>query len=603
MDSAHVSAAEVAEWLQRLATGGDLGPLAAADSGAMCDLLNELELLKNATSAAQARVTMLAAERLRAQAIDGGTPETTADKAVAQQLALARRESPHAGSRHIGFARAMVGEMPAVHAALTAGFISEWTATQIVKETSCLSLEHRQQVDAHLAGRLGSESHRAIIAAAKAKAYELDPYSVVRRGRKAVGDRRVSVRPAPDVMAIVSGYVPVAQGVACYKALDEAAKAAKSAGDERSLDQIRADIFVERLTGQSVANDVSIEVGLVITDTALLGLDETPARLEGYGPIPAPLARDLIREQLDDEEGSAADQRPASDEQPGPEALLRKAMVWLRRLYADPATGVLTGQDDRRRLFTGPLRRFLVARDQVCRTPWCDAPVRHVDHVVPWARGGATTADGGEGMCEACNYAKEAAGWTHEVVNLPDGSHTVKITTPSGHTYYSQPPPILPTLGNRGTSLSEMGSSLPGTGNILNATGGSLSEMGSTPPETGGSLSEMGSTLRESGGTLSTIGSAAVTGRSAERKVRRASAMERVNRRPGEITLKLPAEEEPASDVAVSKSAEPVCAEPFVDHRRAEPTRWGQDCRPRDAQSAHPSPLERRLAHLLAEAA
>lgn len=449
----HTTADEVAGWLQRLATGGDLGPLGEATPAELCDLLGELELLKNATSAAQARVTLLAADVLREEAVDAGTPTTTADKAVARQLGLARRESPHLGSRHIGFARVIVREMPALHSALTAGLIAEWTATQIVAQTACLSLEHRQMVDAHLAGRLGHDSHRALVAAAKAKAYGLDPYSFTKRGRKAVGDRRVSVRPAPDVMAIVSGYVPVAQGVACYKALDEAAKAAKSAGDERSMDQIRADIFTQRLTGQSAADDVSVEVGLVMTDLSLLGLDETPARLEGYGPIPAPLARDLLRD-LDDGCDTQGDTAQTTGELGTVrERLARQAKVWLRRLYADPATGVLTSQDDRRRAFTGHLRRFLIARDQVCRTPWCDAPVRHVDHVVPWARGGRTTADGGEGMCEACNYAKECSGWSHEVVDLPDGTHRVKITTPTGHSYYSQPPPILPTLADQGRSV------------------------------------------------------------------------------------------------------------------------------------------------------
>ncbi|WP_237565250.1 HNH endonuclease [Ornithinimicrobium cavernae] len=417
-----LSSGEVASWVERMAVGGDLGPLAEVGPAELCEVLHRLEVLKNAAAAAQARVTVLAAARLQEQAVADGASEETAAKGVGAQLALARRESPHAGSRHVGFARAVVGEMPATHAALTAGLIGEWTATQVVKETACLSVEHRARVDAHLAGLFGTASHRWLVAAAKAKAYELDPYSVANRGRKAVKDRRVTVRPAPDVMAIVSGYLPVAQGVACYKALDEAAKALRAAGDERSLDQLRADVFTQRLTGQDTAEDVTIEVGLVMTDKALVGAEETPARLEGYGPLPAPLARDLLREA-------------------------REAVVWLRRLYADPVTGVLTVQDGRRRRFTGALRRFLVARDQVCRTPRCEAPVRHADHVVPWARGGRTTAGEGQGLCEACNYAKEATGWSHEVVDLPDGSHTVRITTPTGHIYYSQPPPVLPTLG------------------------------------------------------------------------------------------------------------------------------------------------------------
>jgi len=60
----------------------------------------------------------------------------------------------------------------------------------------------------------------------------------------------VWTRPAPDTMAIMSGCVPVEQGVAAYAALDRTARALRTAGDERSLVQIRADLFIERLTGQ-----------------------------------------------------------------------------------------------------------------------------------------------------------------------------------------------------------------------------------------------------------------------------------------------------------------------------------------------------------------
>ena len=102
--------------------------------------------------------------------------------------------------------------------------------------------------------------------------------------------------------------------------------------------------------------------------------------------------------------------------------------------------------DRRRRDFIGELREFLVIRDQVCRTPWCDAPIRHADHPVRVADGGATSAENGQGLCEACNYAKEAAGWRS--LPLPSERHEVLLTTPTGHTYVSTAPdppqPCLP---------------------------------------------------------------------------------------------------------------------------------------------------------------
>jgi hypothetical protein len=38
--------------------------------------------------------------------------------------------------------------------------------------------------------------------------------------------------------------------------------------------------------------------------------------------------------------------------------------------------------DARRREFSPALRDLLTFRDRTCRTPWCDALIRHADHVV-----------------------------------------------------------------------------------------------------------------------------------------------------------------------------------------------------------------------------
>jgi hypothetical protein len=180
-----------------------------------------------------------------------------------------------------------------------------------------------------------------------------------------------------------------------------------------------ADTLVERVTGQAGAPEVPVEVQLVMTDKALLGGDDTPARLVGYGVIPASLGRALVRGA-----GGVAD----------------KARVWVRRLYTSPTTGELVAMDSRRRNFDGGLRHFIIVRDDVCRTPWCDAPIRHADHVLPVADGGTTTEEGGQGFCEACNYAKQAPGWTARASRPPGRPHTVVTTTPTGHRYSSRAP-------------------------------------------------------------------------------------------------------------------------------------------------------------------
>ena len=96
--------------------------------------------------------------------------------------------------------------------------------------------------------------------------------------------------------------------------------------------------------------------------------------------------------------------------------------------------------DSRARLFPDGLRRFLTARDDTCRTPYCDAPIRHFDHIIPWRDGGLTTRSNGAGLCEACNHTKEAPGWSSRP--RPGPRHTLYVTTPTGHTYQSTSPPL-----------------------------------------------------------------------------------------------------------------------------------------------------------------
>ena len=175
-----------------------------------------------------------------------------------------------------------------------------------------------------------------------------------------------------------------------------------------------ADTLVTRTTGQAHADQVPVEVQLVISDTALLGLGTIPAEIVGYGPIPAQAARSLVT-RLDP-----------------------KTPVWLRRLYSTPH-GRLVAMESQARLFSPGMRRYIAIRDQYCRTPWCGAPIRHADHVRPVHHGGSTCIANAQGLCERCNQNKETPGWRAR----PGPSGDVTLTTPTGHTYDSTAPPLL----------------------------------------------------------------------------------------------------------------------------------------------------------------
>ena len=113
----------------------------------------------------------------------------------------------------------------------------------------------------------------------------------------------MTIRPAPDTMAYLTGLLPVKDGVAVYAALDAAAKAAIAAGDTRGRGQIMADTLVERVTG--IASGAHpIEISLIMTDRALLAEGDEPAHVHGYGSVPAEVARRWILAVLDrDDDG------------------------------------------------------------------------------------------------------------------------------------------------------------------------------------------------------------------------------------------------------------------------------------------------------------
>jgi hypothetical protein len=443
--------AELAGLVDRLA---EL-PSAAGDDATRVDVIAALEKLKAAVYAAQLRVIADFAASQEAANKAMGIEARQAQRGVPEQIGLARKVSPASAARQLGQARALIDQVPDTYALLLRGEISEHVATIVTTETSHLAVEDRRLVDKKLADQLPRLSPKRAHAATRRLAIEAGPAGAVRRASNAREDRRVGIRPAPDTMAILSALLPCEQGVAAYAALHRTADAAIAAGDGRGRGQIMADALVERLTGQATADAVSAEIGLVMTDAALFGGDDSAADMTGYGPIPVELARDIARgaDDLSDDgaEVATADHEP-SDANTGAlpgeaeAGAVARARVFLRRLFADPVTGVIENCDPRRRRFDGVLARLLVYRDQQCRDPFCDAPIRHLDHIQAFAAGGPTTIENGRGVCQRGNYARQMPRFS---VRLIDPTrHVVEITTPTGHRYRS-PAPTAPGADRR----------------------------------------------------------------------------------------------------------------------------------------------------------
>lgn len=80
-------------------------------------------------------------------------------------------------------------------------------------------------------------------------------------------------------------------------------------------------------------------------------------------------------------------------------------------------------------------------RDRHCRQPGCERPITAIDHVHDHHLDGLTTGPNGQGVCDMSHAIKALPGWSVDA----KGKVTT-WTTPTGHTYTSRPPPVLPRL-------------------------------------------------------------------------------------------------------------------------------------------------------------
>lgn len=349
-------------------------------------LIQELEFLKHAVSARQIELTAHlvtdAKERLRPEAeVAAGW----AARVTAVAVGFARRRHPAAAARLVRQAQVLTHEMPSVLDAMRAGELGEEQAVILVRETDGLDPAARARVADEISDRWNGLGDRGLREAARCVVNRLDPTLAQVRALAAAQDRHVNWRSAPDSMLRLTALLPVREGLACVQALQSDPDVVKARAADRN--RAMADSLVSRVTGGAVGENapVDVRVNLMIPIETLV--KDAPGFLEGYGTIPGHLARDLIT-ACPDKDGPA-----------------------VRRIFTAPGHDELIGMESSSRTYRGLLREFIKLRDQRCRTPFCESPVKHIDHITPAVDGGKTTASNAQADCEWCNYTKEIAGY------------------------------------------------------------------------------------------------------------------------------------------------------------------------------------------------
>lgn len=333
--------------------------------------------------------------------------------AVNDELGLARRISPVTAAGHLHLGQVLLRDFPVCFAALSAGDIGLHAVRVIVAETDVLTPEQRRRIDEPIALEAVRLTPGQVRDAVRTRALAVDPDAAAKRAAKARQEVRVGLVRKPDGMGMVFAVLPAERALTVFQTLDQHARAERRRGDPRSLQRLMAETLIARVTGLSSGHRPSVRLNVVLAASTLLGLDNHPVMLTGYGAIaPAALAD-----------------------------VLADAETWVRRMFADPVDGQVLTIDSRARKVEGLLRTFVTARDgHTCRRPFCHRPIRHVDHIDEHAGGGRTSAANSDGLCEPCHLTRHRLGWT---LQADPNSARVWWTTPTGHSYASDPPPAL----------------------------------------------------------------------------------------------------------------------------------------------------------------
>jgi hypothetical protein len=242
----------------------------------------------------------------------------------------------------------------------------------------------------------------------------IDPRSGEDKHRDAVSQRRVRMFPVEDGMATIWAYLRADAAAGLWTAIDAAAHTLPSDDDDdRSMDQKRADVLADLGTlalnqtatswqGQRPAVQVSVAL------STLLGLDEQPGELEGYGPIPASMACDIAHDP------SGTWRRLLTDH-------AGRLLHYGRSTYRPPA----------------PLRDHITTEHKTCTFPGCRrrSCTSEIDHITAWDDGGPTDPENLHPPCKRHHDTKHHTAWTVS----KNGNATITWTSPTGRRYETDP--------------------------------------------------------------------------------------------------------------------------------------------------------------------
>lgn len=370
-----------------------------------------------------------------------------------EEVSSALRISPLTAQNKIDVARALAVHLPVSCAALASGEITSAQATAIAREMAPLIKEgaHPELINRVESVAVAySELHTPMQVRRRIQkeVATIDPQEFEVRVARATENRTIEFREERDGMATIFALLPAADAQTVMVAVDKLARVRldqereelnrlridyekdpsmlallrdPSSDLSRSLkvpahriDQLRADAltslaanYLQDSKNVSLSHRRPVTINLTIDLPTLVGLQENPAMLQGYGPIPASIARELLEDSK-----------------------------W-KRFITDPISGALLDYGRESYIPPQPLVDFIIARDQVCRFPGCRQPSRvcDIDHAIAFESGGETSPANLGLLCRRHHRLKTHGGWRIE--SFEDGS--CRWTSPLGEKIFVPP--------------------------------------------------------------------------------------------------------------------------------------------------------------------
>jgi hypothetical protein len=413
----------------------DSGARSTSEADPLSELMDSCLDILSGISKSEAQIAALkveAAARYTETAASLASPMSAQDAAaremaITAEVACVLTIGERAAGTLLAQAHALTTTLPLTLSALHAGSISWQHARAMLDEAACLDPVGAGALEAHFLdpeapnpargcppGELPASRFRN-----KARTWRERHHaeSMEKRHAKGVTDRRVEYTPDQDGMAWLSVYLPAATTNGIWNRTTAVARGLQGPDESRTLPQLRADVLAAALLSTGSGHGLKpghvppprAQVLVTVPVFSLLGATDEPAMLDGYGPIPASVARGLVANGADS----------------------------FYRVLVDPRDGAPLEIGRTSYRLTKAMRTWLRMRDGKCPFPGCSnhSLDNEADHLLAWHKGGTTGISNLGQPCPKHHRLKHASTWTPTPAarNEPPG-----WTSPSGRHYRSE---------------------------------------------------------------------------------------------------------------------------------------------------------------------